>query len=66
MSFDLISSLHALPESDPIEIDGIQFGGGNGGGNGGKGGGGVRTCQAACVALTVNVLQTVCAVIASC
>ena len=26
-SFDLVASLQALPETDPIEIDGIQFGG---------------------------------------
>jgi hypothetical protein len=61
-SFDLISSLQALPETDPIEVDGIQFGGGGGGG----GGGGARTCGSACIALTVNVLQTVCAIFASC
>jgi hypothetical protein len=49
--FDLVSSLHALPETAPIEIDGIQFG---------------DTCGSACVALTVNVIQTVCAVVATC
>jgi hypothetical protein len=26
-SYDLVASLQALPETDPIEIDGIQFGG---------------------------------------
>jgi hypothetical protein len=26
-SFDLVASLQALPETDPIEIEGIQFGG---------------------------------------
>ena len=26
-NLDLVASLQALPESDPIEIDGIQFGG---------------------------------------
>ncbi|MGH3614035.1 MAG: VenA family class IV lanthipeptide [Pseudonocardia sp.] len=51
-SFDLVASLQALPETDPIEVDGIQFGG--------------NTCQSACVALTVNVIQTVCAIVASC
>ncbi len=61
-SYDLVSSLHALPETDPIEIDGIQFGGRGGGG----GGGGAKTCQSQCVAVTVNVIQTVCAVFASC
>ncbi|MGH3720181.1 MAG: VenA family class IV lanthipeptide [Pseudonocardiaceae bacterium] len=25
-SFDLVSSLQALPETNPIEVDGIQFG----------------------------------------
>jgi hypothetical protein len=25
-SFDLVSSLQALPETNPIDIDGIQFG----------------------------------------
>ncbi|MDQ3885905.1 MAG: VenA family class IV lanthipeptide [Actinomycetota bacterium] len=25
-SFDLVASLQALPETDPIEIDGVQFG----------------------------------------
>lgn len=48
-SFDLVSSLQALPETDPIEIEGIQFGGGGG------------TCQSACIGLlTVNALNTVC------
>jgi len=50
-SFDLVSSLQALPETDPIEVDGIQFGG---------------TCNSQCVLLTVNVIQTVCAVFATC
>lgn len=54
-SFDLVSSLQALPETDPIEVDGIQFGGG-----------GVKTCQSACAVLTVNVIQTVCAIAATC
>jgi hypothetical protein len=26
-SFDLVASLQALPETDPIEVEGIQFGG---------------------------------------
>lgn len=50
-NFDLVSSLQALPETNPIEVDGIQFGG---------------TCQSKCVALTVNVIQTVCAIAATC
>ena len=50
-TFDLVASLQALPETDPIEIDGIQFG---------------DTCQAQCqVAVSVNV-PTVCAVVATC
>lgn len=27
-NFDLVASLQALPETDPVEIEGIQFGGG--------------------------------------
>jgi hypothetical protein len=50
-NFDLISSLQALPENNPIEIDGIQFN---------------DTCQAACIALTVNAVQTVCLIVATC
>ena len=52
-STDLVAILRALPETDPIEIDGIQFGRG-------------KTCQSKCHGLTVNVVQTVCAVAASC
>ncbi len=50
-SFDLVSSLHGLPETAPIEVDGIQFG---------------NTCGSACTLLTVNVIQTVCAVLSTC
>ncbi len=50
-SFDLVHSLHALPEVTPIEVDGIQFG---------------NTCQQQCVNISVNVVQTVCAVSATC
>lgn len=54
-TFDLVSSLHALPETDAVEIEGIQFGGNCG------------TCQSVCLAVlgvvtTVNVVQTVCIV----
>lgn len=47
-NFDLVSSLQALPETDPIEIDGVQFGGG--------------TCGCAFLSLvvTVCVVGTVC------
>lgn len=45
--FDLVASLQALPETDPIEIDGIQLGGG----------GGFGTC--ACVGL-LTLLNTIC------
>lgn len=57
--FDLVASLQALPETDPVEIEGVQFGKKK------KGGGG-DTCQSACTLLTVNVIQTVCAVFATC
>jgi hypothetical protein len=50
-NFDLVSSLQTLPETNPIEIDGMQFN---------------PTCQSQCVALTVNVIQTVCAIVATC
>ncbi len=52
-SMDLVASLQELPETDPVEIDGIQFGG-------------PTTCQSACLALTVNVAYTVCAIVATC
>jgi hypothetical protein len=50
-SFDLVRSLYALPESSPVEIDGIQF---------------ANTCSQQCVSLSVNVIQTVCAISATC
>ena len=50
---DPVVALHALPESDPIELDGIKFGG-------------KKSCQASCTGLTVNVVQTVCVLAASC
>lgn len=50
-SFDLVGSLQALPETDPVEVDGIQFGG---------------TCGSGCTVLTINILQTVCIIIATC
>jgi len=56
-SFDLVASLHALPETDPIEIDGIQFGRGHGGAN---------TCQSGCSVLTLNILQTICILFSTC
>jgi hypothetical protein len=27
MEFDLVASLQALPETDPVEVEGIQLGG---------------------------------------
>ncbi|MGH3831440.1 MAG: VenA family class IV lanthipeptide [Pseudonocardiaceae bacterium] len=58
-NFALVSSLHALPETAPVEIEGIQFGGGN------------NTCQSNCLAVlgivtTLNVVQTVCAISSTC
>jgi hypothetical protein len=53
--FELVASLQALPETDPIEIDGIQFGDCCN-----------NTCQSQCDNLTVNVIQTVCAVFSTC
>jgi hypothetical protein len=50
-SFDLVNSLHVLPETTPVEVDGIQFN---------------STCSQQCVSLSVNVIQTVCAVSATC
>lgn len=54
-SFDLVSSLQALPETDAVELDGIQFGGNN-------------TCSgnnSGCL-LLITVVQTVCALALSC
>lgn len=45
-SFNLVSSLQALPETDPIEVDGIQFGGG--------------TCQSGCTAALTVIVNTIC------
>jgi hypothetical protein len=51
-SFDLVASLQALPETDPIEIDGIQFGGRCGG---------VQTCANVCIGLlTIQLANTLC------
>jgi hypothetical protein len=52
-ALETVAALHALPESDPIEADGIGFHGN-------------QTCQQQCVAVSVNVIQTVCAIFASC
>ncbi|MBV8541042.1 MAG: VenA family class IV lanthipeptide [Pseudonocardiales bacterium] len=54
-SFNLVSSLHALSETDPVEVDGIQFGGGGGG-----------TCGQQCVVLSVQIIQTVCVISSTC
>jgi hypothetical protein len=53
-SLDTMAALQALPESDPVETDGMQFNPVN------------NTCQSACTILTVNIIQTVCAVLATC
>ncbi len=47
-SFDLMASLHALPETDPVEIDGIQFGGSQ------------RTCNKQCHNFSLQFLDTQC------
>ncbi len=47
-SFDLMASLHALPETDPVEIDGIQFGGSQ------------RTCNKVCRNFSLQFLDTQC------
>ena len=47
-SFDLVASLHALPETDPVEIDGIQFGGSQ------------RTCNKVCHNFSLQFLDTQC------
>jgi hypothetical protein len=49
--FDVVNSLYALPETAPVEVDGIQFN---------------NTCGQQCVSLSVNVVQTVCAISATC
>jgi hypothetical protein len=53
-SFDLVASLQALPETDPIEIDGIQFGDCH------ISGGNHDTCYQQCCNLSVKVLETIC------
>ncbi|MDQ4025639.1 MAG: VenA family class IV lanthipeptide [Actinomycetota bacterium] len=50
-SLDLVASLQALPESDPIKVDGIQFGGK---------GGGDDTCEQACIGVLTIQVNTVC------
>ena len=52
-NMDLVATLQALPETEPVEIEGIQFAKN-------------RTCQAQCIGITANVVQTVCAIVASC
>jgi hypothetical protein len=53
-SMDLVASLQALPETDPVDLEGIQFGHCHRHRHGG-GGGGARTCGSACVvALTIS------------
>jgi len=47
-SFDLVASLQALPETEPIEVDGIQLGNGN------------NTCEQACIGIATIQVNTVC------
>jgi hypothetical protein len=63
-SMDLVASLQALPETDPIE--GIQFWSGGGNKKPPPGGGGNRTCQSACVAALTIQVNTVCVIVATC
>ena len=53
-TFDLVATLQALPETDPVEIEGISLGRNP------------KTCQAWCTALTVNVAQTICLIVSTC
>jgi hypothetical protein len=50
-TIDLVASLQALPESDPIEVDGVQF---------------AQTCQSQCAVIATINVQTVCAIVATC
>jgi hypothetical protein len=51
-NFDLVSSLQALPETDPIEVDGIQFN---------------PTCGSQCRDIaSIIVVNTVCALSSTC
>ena len=47
--FDLVATLQALPETDPIEVEGIDLGRRH-----------HNTCQAWCIRVTNNVCQTIC------
>lgn len=48
-SFDLVASLQALPETDPVEINGIQLGGSQ------------RTCNKRCTdGISLQFLDTQC------
>jgi hypothetical protein len=46
MEFDLVASLHALPETDPIDVEGMQFHS--------------NTCESYCAAVTGDAFQTIC------
>jgi hypothetical protein len=59
-NFDLVASLQALPETNPVEIDGIQFGIPIVGGDCQQNGGGDRTCFQACCDLSIKIVETVC------
>jgi hypothetical protein len=55
-SLDTMAALQALPETDPVALDGLDFGGAACN----------QTCQSACVLATVNVGQTLCLILATC
>ena len=52
-NLDLVATRQALPETETVATEGIQFAKN-------------RTCQAQCIGITANLVQTVCAVVASC
>ncbi|MGX1778602.1 VenA family class IV lanthipeptide [Nocardia brasiliensis] len=52
LDLDLVAALHALPETDPVEIEGVQFGRN-------------LTCGTGCAIATINI-QTICFELVTC